>query len=177
MAKRPSVKSCELRGGIQNIPDWCRRLYSSCGSAKHCSKLAKLWILSSTATFCGDCVKACQHFAPNFGENRSGCLTMTTPRLTLPSSPSSFWGNIIRILSPTHHTLLIWHPATSSYFHKWNWSWKDVGLMTLRRSRPNRRDCLTLTEKDFQEAFLKLRRRWDRCVRAWGYYFEGDGGR
>jgi hypothetical protein len=24
-----------IRGGIQNIPDWCRHLLSSCGSAKH----------------------------------------------------------------------------------------------------------------------------------------------
>jgi hypothetical protein len=35
----------------------------------------------------------------------------------------------------------------------------------------------TLTENDFQEAFQKLRRRWDRCVHAGGNYFEGDGGR
>jgi len=34
----------------------------------------------------------------------------------------------------------------------------------------------TLTEKDFQEAFQKLRRRWDRCLHAGGNYFEGDGG-
>jgi len=35
----------------------------------------------------------------------------------------------------------------------------------------------TLIEKDFQEAFQKWRRRWDRCVHARGNYFEGDGGR
>jgi hypothetical protein len=34
----------------------------------------------------------------------------------------------------------------------------------------------TLTEKDFQEAFQKWRRRWDRCRHAGGNYFEGDGG-
>ena len=27
---------------------------------------------------------------------------------------------------PTHHTPLIWHHVTSSYFQKWNWSWKDA---------------------------------------------------
>jgi len=32
----------------------------------------------------------------------------------------------------------------------------------------------TLTEKDFQEAFQKWRRRWDRCLHAGGNYFEGD---
>jgi len=35
----------------------------------------------------------------------------------------------------------------------------------------------TLTEKDFQEAFQKWRRRWDRRLHAGGNYFEGDGGR
>jgi hypothetical protein len=35
----------------------------------------------------------------------------------------------------------------------------------------------TLTEKNFQEAFQKRRRRWDRCLHAEGNYFEGDGGR
>jgi hypothetical protein len=43
--------------------------------------------------FCGDCVKTCEDVAPNFGENIPGCFTMTRPRLTLPSSPSSFWRN------------------------------------------------------------------------------------
>ena len=51
---------------------------------------AKLWIPGSTATFCGDCVKTCEDVAPKFGENRPGCFTMTTPRLTRPSSPTSF---------------------------------------------------------------------------------------
>jgi hypothetical protein len=35
----------------------------------------------------------------------------------------------------------------------------------------------TVREKDFQEAFQKLRRRWVRCLHAGGNYFEGDGGR
>jgi hypothetical protein len=35
----------------------------------------------------------------------------------------------------------------------------------------------TLTEKGFQEAFKKWRRRWGRCLHAGGNYFEGDGGR
>jgi hypothetical protein len=44
----------------------------------------------------GICYGTCQRvlteeLAPNFGENRPGCFTMTMPHLTLPSSPSSFW--------------------------------------------------------------------------------------
>jgi hypothetical protein len=34
----------------------------------------------------------------------------------------------------------------------------------------------TLTEHDFQDAFKKLRKRWERCIHAKGDYFEGDGG-
>jgi hypothetical protein len=97
-----------LRGGNQNIPDWCRHLHSSCGSAKHRPQQAKLWIPGSTAMFCGDYVKTCEDVTPNFGENSHGCFTMTALCLTLPSSPSSFWRN---------------------------WSWKDAGLIPSRRSR------------------------------------------
>jgi hypothetical protein len=42
---------------------------------------------------------------PNFCEIRSGCFTMTTPRLTLTSSPASFWGKTKWLWSPTHCTL------------------------------------------------------------------------
>jgi len=63
-------------------------------------------IPGSTATFCGDCVKTCEDVAKNFGENRPGCFTMTTTRLTLPSSPSSFWRKT-KWLSP--------HPPYSPY--------------------------------------------------------------
>jgi hypothetical protein len=41
----------------------------------------------------------------------------------------------------------------------------------------NNRECLTLTAKDFHEAFQKRRRWWDRCLHSGGNYFEGDGGR
>jgi hypothetical protein len=34
----------------------------------------------------------------------------------------------------------------------------------------------TLTEQDFQDASLKWQKRWDRCKRAEGDYFEGDDG-
>jgi hypothetical protein len=35
----------------------------------------------------------------------------------------------------------------------------------------------SLTEKEFQEAFQKWSRLWDRCLHAGWNYFEGDGGR
>jgi hypothetical protein len=39
---------------------------------------------------------------------------------------------------------------------------------TIERSRPNRREFLTLTEKDVQEEFQKWRSRCDRCLNAGG---------
>ena len=63
------------------------------------------------------------------------------------------------LLSPTHRTPLIWHPVTSSYFQKWNWSWKDAGSITLRGSRPNRRECLTLWQK--RTSRKRSKNEWD----------------
>jgi hypothetical protein len=34
----------------------------------------------------------------------------------------------------------------------------------------------TLTEHDFQGAIKVWQKRWDRCIRADGDYFKGDGG-
>jgi hypothetical protein len=34
----------------------------------------------------------------------------------------------------------------------------------------------TFTEHDFQNAFKKWQKRWERCIHAEGDYFEGDGG-
>jgi hypothetical protein len=92
-----------LRGGIQDIPAWCRHLYISGSSAKHRSQQAKLRISGSTATSSSDCVKTCEDVAPKFG-----CFTMTTPRLTLPCPPSSFWRKTKWLSFPTHRTTLIW---------------------------------------------------------------------
>jgi hypothetical protein len=33
-----------------------------------------------------------------------------------------------------------------------------------------------LTEHDFQDAFTIWQKRWERCIRAEGDYFKGDGG-
>jgi hypothetical protein len=105
-----------IRGGIQNIPDWCRHLSAVAVAQKNLSQQAKLWIPGATSTFCGDCVKTSEDVPPNFGENKPDCFTMTTPRLTLPSSPRNFRRNKKWLSSPTHRTPLIWHPVTSSYF-------------------------------------------------------------
>jgi len=98
---------------------WSSRSLRSRGLyTKNLSQPATLWIPGSTATFCVDCVKTCENVAPNFGENRPDCFAMTTPPLTLLSSPTSFWRKTKWLSSPTHNTPLNWHRVTSSCLEK-----------------------------------------------------------
>jgi hypothetical protein len=159
-----------IRGGIQNIPDWFHHQYSSCGSAKHRSQRPNCEFRVLLRRFAAT-------VAPKFGEKGPGCFTMTTPSLTLPSSPSSFWRNTKWLSSPTHRTPLIWHPVTSSYLQKLN-KLKGRRFDTTEEIQAESHWVLdSLREKDFQEPFQKLRRRWDRCLHAGGIYFKGVGGR
>jgi hypothetical protein len=113
-------------------------------------------------TFCGDCVKTCEDVAPNFGEKRPECFTMTTPRLTLPFSPYS------RGLAPCDFFL----------FPKMKLKLKGRRFDTIEEIKAeSQRVFDTVTDKDFQRAFKKRRKRWERCLCDEGNYFEGDGGR
>jgi len=99
-------------------------------------------------------------------------------RLTLPSSPTSFWWKTKLLLSPTHRT----HPDLALcdffLFPKMKSKLKGRRFDTIEAIQAETQKVLdTLTEKDFQEAFQKWRRRWDRCLHAGGNYFEGGGGR
>jgi hypothetical protein len=152
------------------MPEWCRHIYSSRGSAKHRSQLTKLWIPGSTATFCGYCVKTCRDIAPNFGENRPGCFTMTTPRLTLSSSLSSFWWNTKLLSTPPPPTVLPWFGTLWLFlFPKMKLKLKGLRFDTTEEIQAKSQRVLdTLTETNFQETFQKWRRRWDRCLHAGG---------
>jgi hypothetical protein len=124
-----------------------------------------------------NCVKKCEYVALNFGENRPGCFTMTTPRLTLSSSPSSFWQNTSLLSFPTHRTPDL-APCDFLLFPKMKFKLKGHRFDTteeIQAESPRVFD--TLTEKDFQEAFQTRRRRWDRCLHEGGNYFGSDGGR
>jgi hypothetical protein len=139
----------------------------------HRSQQAKLRIPVSTATFCSDCVKTCEDVAPNFGENRPGCFTMTTPRLTLPSSSGSFWRNTKWLSSLTQRTPLIWHLICNFFlFPKMKLKLKGLRFDTIEEIQAeSQRVINTRTEKDLQEAFQKWKGRWDRCLHAGGNYF------
>jgi hypothetical protein len=99
----------------------------------------------------------------------------TAPSQTL-SSPNSFWRKTKLLSTPL--TVLPWFSTLWLLIQKIKLKLKGRQfLIALRRSRPNRKECLTLTEKDLQEVFRKWRRRWDRCLHAGGNYFGGDGDR
>jgi hypothetical protein len=151
------------RGSIQNVLDWCRHLYNSCGSAKHGSQLAKLWTQRSTAKFCGDGVKTCEDVAPNFDKNRPGYFTMTKPRLTLPSSPSSFWPNTKMAAIPHPPYSPDFEPCEFFLFPNMKFKLKGSRFDTLTRSRPNHRECSTLWQKGTsRRRFKKWKRRWEQ---------------
>jgi len=57
-------------------------------------------------------------------------------------------------------------PCDFFLFPKMKLKLKGCQLVPLRRYRPNRRECLTLIEKDFQEPFQKWRRQWDIYVES-----------
>jgi hypothetical protein len=46
--------------------------------------------LYASVTFYGDCLKVCEDFALNFGDERSGCCIRTTHHLIISSSPEKF---------------------------------------------------------------------------------------
>jgi hypothetical protein len=77
-----------------------------------------------------------------------------THRLTLPSSPNSFWRKTKFLLSPTHRTPLIWHPVT--YFQ----NEIEAEMTPVRYHRdPNQiAECLTLWQK---RTFRKLSKNGD----------------
>jgi hypothetical protein len=103
---------------------------------------------------------------------------MTTPRLTLPSSPSIFLRNAKRLVIPQPP----YSPNLASFDF---FLFPKIKLKPKRRrfditeeiQAESQRELDNLTEKDFQEAFQKWRVRRDRCLNVRGNYFDGDGGR
>jgi hypothetical protein len=67
-------------------------------------------------------------------------------------------------------------PCDFLIFPKMKFKLKGRGFDTIEEIQTESQRVLnTLTEKDFQKAFQKWRRRLDRCLHAGGNYFEGDG--
>jgi hypothetical protein len=68
------------------------------------------------------------------------------------------------------------HPPYISLFFGLNVKRKDLHFDTIEVMEAESRTVQnTLTEHNFHDAFTKWQKRWERCIRAEGDYFEGDG--
>jgi hypothetical protein len=163
--------SIYIRGGIQNIPDWCHHLYS-CHSANHQTVnsgiyCVVLWWLYENVR---------RHHTELWREqtwllHHDNALSHTSI-LTHHFLAKQEW-----LSSPTHCSTLIWNPVTSSCFQKIKLKMKGRRFDTIGEIQAESQRVLDTDRKGFQEAFQKWRRQWDRCLHVGGSYFEGDGGR
>jgi hypothetical protein len=110
-------------------------------------------------------MKMCKDFAPNFGDKRTGCC-ITTHCLTLPFSPGNFFYQKQHDCRPPPTLLTL------------------LGSLRLKGCHFDTTEVIeaesqavlnTLTEHNFQDAFKKWQKRWERCICAEGDY-ECDGG-
>jgi hypothetical protein len=103
-------------------------------------------------------VKTCEDVAPNFGEKRPGCFSHFHPH------PAVFGEiqNGCHPHQPHNHDLA---PRDFFLFPKMKWKLEGRRFDTSEDIQAESKRVLdSLTEKNFQEAFQKWRRLWDRCL-------------
>jgi hypothetical protein len=104
-----------LRGGVQHIPEWFRHLYSSCGSAKHGSQKAKLWI---QGWFYCEILRrkheSLRRLCPEIWREQTWLFYHNAPSHTSVLTQTFLAKHKMAVF--THRTPLIWPPVTSSYF-------------------------------------------------------------
>jgi len=89
----------------------------------------------------------------------------------------SFWPRTTWQWSPIPHTHPICPPVTFSSSPNWSFGWRVEHSKLLKRFKRNRSGYLTQFQKGTsRDASKHGRNAWDRCIRAKGEYFEGDGG-
>jgi hypothetical protein len=121
---------------------------------KEFGRQAKQSILYTTVTFCGDCVRMCQVFTPNFVDKRTGCCVTRTHCLTLPFSQGNFLPKTTRPSPPTYLTSLTYPPATFLCFFPLKKKLNGRHFHTIEVIEAESQAVLnTLTKHDFQDAF------------------------
>jgi hypothetical protein len=122
-------------------------------------------------------VKTSEDVAPNFGENKPGCFTMTTP-VSKFRPHTAVSGEVQNGCHPHQLHSPDLAPCDFFIFPKMKLKRKERLFDTIEEIQAEWQKVLdTLAEKNFQEDFRKWRRRWDRCLHAGGNNFEGDGSR
>jgi hypothetical protein len=103
---------------------------------------------------------------------------MTTSPLTIPTTTQQFLAKYKMAVIPHKPHSPHLAPCDFFLFPKMILKLRGRRFVTIEEIQAESQRVLdTLTEKNFQEAFQKLRRRWNRCLHAGGNYFEGVGDR
>jgi hypothetical protein len=68
------------------------------------------------------------------------------------------------------------NPSYFSLFPRLKIKLKDRYFVTTDMNEAESQAILNTTQRDFQDAFKKWQKRWERCIRAEGDYFEFDCG-
>jgi hypothetical protein len=126
--------------------------------------------------FYGHCVKICEDFSPNLGDNMTDCCIMT-PSHTLFLSRESFTKNNMTVFTylPYSSDLV---PCYFSLFPQMNIKLKGRHFDTTEVIETEPQAMLnTLTEHDFKDAFKKRQKHWEWCKCTEGDYYGDDGGR
>jgi hypothetical protein len=89
-------------------------------------------------TFYGDCIKMCEDFSLNFGNEITVCCIKTKHILTLPLSSGAFQANRTRVSPPSHFIPLRLFAVSPI---------DDAAILTQRQCpRQNRRRCWTYSQ-------------------------------
>jgi hypothetical protein len=127
--------------------------------------------------FATSCVKTREDVDPNFWQEQTWLLHHdNTPSHTFVLAQQFLAKQYMAVLSHTPYSPDL-TPCDFFPFPEMKLKLKRRQFDAIEEIQAESQTVLaTLTGKDFQEAFQKLRRRWDGCLRAGGNYFEGDGG-
>jgi len=97
------------------------------------------------------------------------------PRLlTRHSLSMNLWRSMRWLLSPQPPCCPALAPADFFLFPKWKSSLKGRRFQTVEEIELSIRDLRAVPQNTFQDAFQKWKKRWERCIRSGGEYFEGD---
>ena len=111
------------------------------------------------------------------------CVTAKfVPRLLTRHAASADASLLIHEVLMKHETTVVPRPSYSPdlapadffLFPKWKSSLKGRRFQTAETEENSIRDLCAAPQNTFQGAFQKYKKRWERCIKNGGEYFEGD---
>jgi hypothetical protein len=143
----PFINTTAIRVVIQNIPHWCCHLHIR-------GIVHKEFVPRGQTVNFGFYCEVLWRLHENVRRHRPQIWREQTWLLHHDNAPSHtsiyihqfLAKNKIAVIPHPQHSLDL-SPWNFLQFPNWNWSWKDAGLIPLRRTRLNRRECLTLWQE------------------------------